>query len=159
MNEILQRVSADALGSSVTDEVYDALIGVSLADVVTADVKSQNGQTSNVSEAERQLLESDPKAWKGEIVRLKESVEMRLTSARRKLQSLEDSVVTLTESVTYADENMDEEEYQELKEKLVVAQTERSAERTRRVNSIRFLHALEQRLIDVNSLIRELSGS
>jgi hypothetical protein len=117
------------------------LIVTSFSDIVAADVKSQSGSSPEIVDEEKQVLLADPHEWKGEIVRLKNSVEMRLTSLRKKIQDI-------NEHILYADENISDQEFTRLHKEL-------SSERTNRVNSIRFLHALESKLIEVNSIIRK----
>jgi len=139
-----------------TDEVYDNFVEEPLADIVVEDVKLQNIEHKDISQAKRDRLYADPWAWKDELVALKQSAEMNLTSIKTKIYVYQLHLSFAQDDPEYymvVSHPDYEDEYLYCAE--IAAELENS--RNRRVGSVRFLHALETKLIEAKAAIRNAS--
>jgi hypothetical protein len=150
MNDPLTRVvDATALPAS---EVYDVLsVDYNLTDIVTQDVKHQNDPDKGINEDQRQILYEDPWAWRDELIKIMQNVEMSLTSAGTRISNLSSYINALQGDFEF--EIITEEGPRDLPT-LLLSQAEA---RNRRVGSVRFLHALESKLIEAKAVVRSLS--
>lgn len=139
------------------DIVYDNLFDQSFEEIVVTDVKSQNqnNQKNSITDEERARLYADPWAWKDELISMKESVEMTLTSFASKIAALQLHVSLADWDEEYTASFWEQgtrvnKTFSEIVKDL-------TTERNRRVNSIRFLHAVESKVLEAKAAIRELS--
>jgi hypothetical protein len=152
-NTLLKTIS-DSLNSHSIFEEYteddnnliDNLVDhASFSSIVEKDARTDNRSSKmsdkdyNVFHSNRQILLSDPRLWKDELVRIKQNVEMTLTSLKEKMSRLR--TIISDENAAY--------------EKVLNAKKELSELRVKRVNTIRFMHAIETRLLEVNSVLRD----
>jgi hypothetical protein len=86
----------------------------------------------------RSVLSQNPRMWKNELIKIKQNVEMTLTSLRQKIAHTNELLL---------EQGNDADNY-------IITYKKLDALRVRRINTVRFLHALESRFIDVNNLLR-----
>lgn len=154
MVNTLPKTISDSLNSHSIFEEYsendnnlidDLIDHASFSSIVEKDARTDNRSSKmsdkdyNVFHSNRQILLSDPRLWKDELVRIKQNVEMTLTSLKEKMSRLRTVI---------SDE-------QAASDKVFNAKKELSELRVKRVNTIRFMHAIETRLLEVNSVLRD----
>ncbi len=154
MVNTLPKTIHDSLNSHLVFEEYsendnnlidDLVDSVTFSSIVEKDARTDNRSSKmsdkdyNIFQSNRQILLSDPRLWKDELVRIKQNVEMTLTSLKEKMSRLR-NIIADEFSAT---------------EKVFDAKKELSELRVKRVNTIRFMHAIETRLLEVNSVLRD----
>ncbi len=134
------------------DEVYDVLfVEDALNDIVTNDVKHQNDPDKGITEAQRAILNDDPWAWRDELIKIMQNVEMSLTSAGTRICNLSSYISALQGDFEFEIETAEgDKDLPTLLKSLEEA-------RNRRVGSVRFLHALESKLIEAKAAVRAAS--
>lgn len=154
MVKTLPRDIADSLSNHSVFEDYseednnliDDLIDIqNFSSIVEKDARTDNRSSrfsyadKQLFESNRQILLSNPRLWKDELVRIKQNVEMTLTSLKEKMSRLRS---TISESDSASNQAFN-------------AKKELAELRVKRVNTIRFMHAVETRLLEVNSVLRD----
>lgn len=154
MTDPLSRVP---IVSNISDAVYEGLLDPTYEDIVTTDVKSQNpsGYVDPITPEQRELLYEDPWAWKSALIVMKESVEMTLTSVHSRIATLKLHIYIADFDTSYTATfwEQGEQVIKDFDEMI----TDLASERNRRVNSVRFLHAVEAKILETKAAIRALS--
>lgn len=131
-------------------EDYDTINTYDVNSIVVQDLKSQSNEFYSPGDKEYKtpptqedygFLYSNLKAWRNELIRIKQNVEMHLTNSRHKIAKLHlesDRADTDNESFKYRDQIM--------------------VESAKRIHSVKFLQSVELRLLDVRDYIADEFG-
>jgi len=130
------------------EEQYD-FNGYDINEIVVQDLKSQSNEYYSPSDKEYKIpptqedydfLYNNLKAWRNELIRIKQNVEMHLTNSKHKLTKLHLDLCKASSdrAILSSKENM-------------------LAESSKRIHSVKFLQSVELRLLDVREYIADES--